>query len=396
MSPSTTAGSQSLLEGVRSVAPLLRAHASDAERDRRLSDAVATALREQGFYRMFRPRAFGGLEVDPMTAFRVYEELSSLDSAAGWNVQLSCSWDMFGAWFPDDGAREVFGEPDTMLAGSGFPPRRADPTNGGYRVSGQQPFMSGAHQARWFLGLAHVFDGPSERLAEDGDPLTLVTACPAKEGAIVDTWHTLGMRGTGSHDVRVTDVFVPERRAPPLVPREGPCGAAYQGPLYRFSIWASIASMAPVASGIARAALDELRELATKKTPAYGAKALADRGVVQSQVAEAEAKLGAARAYFYEALEEMWDRAVEGRMIDMPHKIKIQLATTHALLAAAEVVDLVHAAAGASGIREQYRFQRHFRDVHTITQHGFASASRYESVGQLLLDRPSDWSFFKL
>jgi alkylation response protein AidB-like acyl-CoA dehydrogenase len=232
-------------------------------------------------------------------------------------------------------------------------------------------------------------------LAEDGDPFTLVTACPAKEATIVDNWHTLGMRGTGSHDVRVTDVFIPERRAAPLVPRQG-AGSAYQGPLYRFSIWASIASMAPVATGIARAALDELRELATKKTPAYGAKTLADRGVVQSQVAEAEARLGAARAYLYETLEETWDRAVEGRMIDMSHKIEVQLATTHAIVASAEVVDLVHAAAGASGIRDQYRFQRHFRDAHTITQHGFACASRYESVGQLLLDRPSDWSFFKL
>lgn len=330
-----------------------------------------------------------------MSACRIFEEISRLDSAAGWNLQLSCAWDPLGAWFSDEGAREVFGNPDTILGGAFFPPRRAVPVDGGYRVTGQTPFVSGVHQCSWFLGLAHILDDDQPRLGENGEPVALLTACPSHEAQILDTWHTLGMCGTGSHDVVMTEVFVPERRTAPLVPLQRP-GTAYHGPLYRFTIWASVAALAPIATGIARAMIDELFDLATRKTPSYTVKTLRDRSVAQSQVAQAEARLGAARAYLYEALQQVWSSAVQGKTIRLPQKVKIQLAATHAVVASADAVDLVHAISGTSGIRNEQRFQRHFRDVHTITQHGFISASRYESAGQLLLGLNSDWPFFAL
>ena len=123
----------SLLDAVHQIEPVIRAHAEDAERERRLPDAVADAMRACGLYRLWRPRAFGGLEVDPMTAFEVVEEVSRIDSAAGWNMQLSSAIDAIGAWFPDDGAKEIYGEPDACLAGSFFPPRRAVVVDGGWR-----------------------------------------------------------------------------------------------------------------------------------------------------------------------------------------------------------------------------------------------------------------------
>jgi indole-3-acetate monooxygenase len=386
---------QSLLEIVRRLEPVIRAHAPEAERERRLSDAVADAMLETGLYRMWRPKAFGGLEVDPMTTLRVFEEVSRLDSAAGWNLQLSCAIDPFGAWFSDEGARAIFGHPETVLGGAFFPFRRAVPVDGGYRLSGQTPFVSGAHQSTWFFGLANIFEGETPRLGENGEPLTLITACPAGDAVILDTWRTLGMRGTGSHDVSMNDVFVPESRAALLVPRER-SGSAYQGPLYRLTIWASVASLASIATGVARAAVEELADLAARKTPAYTDKPLRDRSVVQLQMAQAQATLGAARAYLYQTLEEVWEQALHGHTIDMPDKAKVQLAATYAIVASGQAVDLVHAAAGASAIRDEHRFQRHFRDVHTITQHGFVSASRYESAGQLLLGSRVDWPFFAL
>jgi alkylation response protein AidB-like acyl-CoA dehydrogenase len=391
----TTATVESILETVHQIGPILRQHSREAERARRLPDEVANAMRERGLYRLWRPRVFGGLEVDPMSGIRIFEELSRLDSAAGWNVQLSCAWDPLGAWFSDDGAREVFGDPHAILGGAFFPPRRAVPVGGGYRITGQTPFVSGAHQCDWFLGLAHIFDNNEPRLGENGGPVALLTACPSSEAQIVDTWHTLGMCGTGSHDVVMKDVFVPDRRTAPLVPLQRP-GLAYYGPLYRFTIWASVAALAPVATGIARAAIDELLDLANTKTPSYTVKTLRDRSVVQSQVAQAEAQLGAARAYLHEALQQVWDGAVTGHTITQQQKVTVQLATTHAVVASAEAVDLVHAASGTSGIRNECGFPRHFRDVHTITQHGFISASRYESAGQLLLGLNTDWPFFAL
>jgi indole-3-acetate monooxygenase len=143
-------------------------------------------------------------------------------------------------------------------------------------------------------------------------------------------------------------------------------------------------------------AIDDLLELAGRKTPSYLATPLRDRSTVQAVIGKAEATLGAGRAYLYEALREVWDKALQGHRIDMPGKMKLQLAATHAAAAAAKAVDLVHAAAGTSAIRDEHRFQRHFRDVHTITQHAYISASRYESGGQYMLGVPNEWPFYGL
>ena len=385
----------SLLNAVREIEPIIRAHASQAESERDLPDSVAKALREHGLYRLWRPKAFGGLEVDPMSALRVFEEVSRIDSAAGWNLQLSCAVDPFLAWFTDEGAQEILQDQNAILGGAFFPPRQAVAVDGGYRVTGQTPFVSGAKQCQWFFGLAQIFDGTTPRLAISGEPVTLFTACPSSEAVIVDNWRTLGMRGTGSHDVLMTDMFVPERHTALLAPRQT-AGGAYQGPLYNLTIWPPVASLAPIATGIARAAIDELLNLAGRKSPAYTVKPLSDRSGVQLIIGEAEAMLGAARAYLYESLQHVWDKAVSGQMIDLSGKIKVQLAATHAVEAAAKAVDLVHAAVGTTGIRDEHPFQRHFRDVHTITQHGFISRSRYESVGQLVLGVPVEWPFYTL
>jgi indole-3-acetate monooxygenase len=385
----------SLLEIVRQIEPLIRAHAGEAERERRLSDPVAEAMRAHGLYRLWRPKAFGGLEVDPMTAFRVFEEVARIDSAAAWNLQLSCGADAFGAYFPDQGAQEIFSPPEAILAGGFFPPRKAIPVEGGYRVSGQSAFHSGSQHATGYIGLSNIYDGGAPRLGPNGAPVGLMTACPASDATIVDTWRTMGMRGTGSHDVLMTDVFVPAHRTALLAPYEKP-GAAYTGPLYKFTVWTTVSALSSVALGIARAAIDELLELASRKTPSYTVKPLKDRATVHAIIGEAEATLGAARAYLYEALQEVWDGAVLGRMIDMRGKMKLQLAATHAAMSGAKVVDLVHEAAGTAGIRDEYRFHRHFRDAHTITQHAFISASRYESGGQFYLDVPIEWPFYAL
>jgi indole-3-acetate monooxygenase len=252
--------------------------------------------------------------------------------------------------------------------------------------------VSGAKQCQWFFGLAQIFEGDTPRVANTGEPVTLITACPATNAVIIDSWRTLGMRGTGSHDVLMTDVFVPERHVALLVPREASC-RAYGGPLYRFTIWAPVAALATIATGIARAAIDDLMNLAARKTPSYTTKSLRDRSIVQSLIGQAEATLGAARGYLYEALREVWAAAVRGEMIEMQGKIKLQLAATHAVEAAAKVVDMVHAMVGTTGIRDEHSFQRYFRDVHTITQHGFISTSRYEWIGQALLGVPVEWPF---
>ena len=175
--------------------------------------------------------------------------------------------------------------------------------DGGYRLRGQWPFVSGSHDGHWFLFLPQIMDGDQPRLNDQGSPVQRFMFLPADKATILDTWHTLGMRGTGSDDVVVSDLFIPERHTALLAPLEKP-GTAYQGPLYRLTIWVPIALLAPPALGIARAAIDDLIALARTKTPSYTGASLGQRQVVQRQVAEAEATLGAGRAYLYDTFQE--------------------------------------------------------------------------------------------
>jgi alkylation response protein AidB-like acyl-CoA dehydrogenase len=383
-----------LLESVAEIAPIIREHASEAEQCRRLSRPVVEAMLEANLYDMSRPKSLGGLELDPVSIFKVVEEVARQDAAAGWNLQLALAVHPLPAWLPDAGAAEMLDNHANVILGSSFTPTgKALPVDGGYRLTGQWPFVSGAFDCDWFMFLPFIEDGDSPRPDDQRMPSQYFMWLPAKEATILDTWHTMGMRGTGSHDVVVSDIFIPKQRTAPMAPRER-TGSAYQGALYRLTIWFGVALLGPPALGIARAAIDDLVEMAHKKTPSFTGSSLSKRQVAQRQVAEAEAALGAGRAYLYRTFEDVWAEVVQGRALTQEQKLNMQLATTHAIVCAANAVDLVHAAAGASSIRNEYRFQQYFRDVHTITQHAHASASRYESVGALMLGEESDWDFF--
>ena len=229
----TNVTADSLLDRVKKIAPIIREHAAEAEEQRRLSRPVVDAMRQAGLYSMAHPKAFGGLEVDPLTMFRVVEEVARYDSAAGWNLQLAVAANCFLAWLPDEGAAEIMhSPPHTIIAGSFTPGRQATPVDGGYRLRGQWPFVSGGHDGHWFVFLPQIMDGDQPRLNDQGSPVQCYMFLPADKATILDTWHTLGMRGTGSDDVVVSDLFIPERHTALLAPLEKP-GTAYQGPLYR-------------------------------------------------------------------------------------------------------------------------------------------------------------------
>jgi alkylation response protein AidB-like acyl-CoA dehydrogenase len=383
-----------LLRRVGDLGPLIRKHAPEAERNRCLSAAVVDAMREADLYTMARPKAYGGLELDPVSSFRVVEEVARHDSAAGWNLNLSTAGDYIPAWLPDDGAEEVLTTPRLILGASFNPnPGGAVAVDGGYRVNGQWRFVSGCQQAAWFILLCPLIDGDKPVLDEQANPTMLFVFLPAAQVTIMDTWYTLGLRGTGSHNIEITDQFVPDRRAAALAPLTQP-GSAFTGPLYRLTIWPPIALLAPPALGIARASVDDFVELARGKTPSFTGTTLADRQVVQRQIAQADAHVRAGRAFLHHVFEDAWNAAVRGAPIELDRKLIMQLATSHAVAAAAAAVDLVHAAAGTSAIRDEQPFQRHFRDLHTLTQHAFSSAQRFESVGALMLDTETDWGFF--
>ena len=391
-----TGAAESLLVRAREIGPILRENVEAGERDRSLAPASYQAMRAAGLFRLGKPSAYGGHDVDPVSLMRIVEEVARHDTAAGWNLQISAAVTMFFAWFEESGAREVLAaDPDATLSGTLFPPGKARAVEGGYRLSGRWPFASGSQQATWCFGPSLILDGDSPRTYDDGTPQQMFITFRAAEAESIDTWRTLGMRGTGSHDVVAQDIFVPARHTAPLAPL-GDLPEAFSHPSYRMAMWIGIALLAPPALAVGRNAIEALIDLARSKTPNYTAKTLRDRSVVQSNLAKAQARLDSARCYLYESLDEGFETVQTGSPLSLEQKGKIQLATSYAVRSAADAVDLVCEAAGSSAIRLEKPFERWFRDVHTMTQHAAASTARYESVGQISCGLESDWPFFPL
>jgi alkylation response protein AidB-like acyl-CoA dehydrogenase len=385
-----------LLAAVAELEPGLRSGGQAAEAARDLGAATVAGLRERGFFRIWRPRALGGMELHPTAALRVFEALARVESAAAWVVSNSAVITSFFQVFCDDGLDEIFAEPDTIVAGGWFPPGIAVPVDGGYRITGRWTFGSGCTHADWLTGMTVILDASGQpELGPDGTPRLLLFAVPAGEATVVEHWDTLGMRGTGSHDTAVSDVFVPATRTFAVGPFTSP-GTAFAGPLYRFHMWLGGPEIAAVGLGVADAAVDRFLELIGHKAPSYTAQLLGDRPVVHDQLARAAALVGAGRAYLHRAVDDAFTAFEAGAAPDPLRLAPVQLASSFAAEAAAQAVDLLHRAAGTSAIRVEDGLERHFRDVHTISQHTLASAARYESVGQLLAGRQSDWTFFYL
>jgi alkylation response protein AidB-like acyl-CoA dehydrogenase len=374
-----------LLAAARSLGPLIREHAGETEQGRRLSPEVIGGLGESGFFRLLLPRSLGGLEVDPVTCALIVEEIAGFDSAAAWALQAGNTSAWWAARLATTGAEEVYaGNPSALVAAAFHPPQQAVETAGGYRITGRGPLASTIHDAEWLFLTAIVMEGNRPKMM-GGMPQIIGLMLRAREAQIVDTWDSLGMRGTDSNDVVVSDVFVPAARTFPMTPEFEP-GAHHRGPLYRFPGGGVVGLViAPVPLAVARGAISELKELAQRKTALGFNKPLRERGVAQMAVAKSEAMLRAARLLFYDTLEVAWARTMAGEGSTLEQKADLLLAASHAAATAATVADMMHRLAGTTGIYARSPLERHLRDALTIRHHGFLSENRFETVGQVYL-----------
>jgi alkylation response protein AidB-like acyl-CoA dehydrogenase len=387
------AAADSLVLGARALEPLIRQHAETTERERRLARPVLDAMRDAGLFRMFTPRSLGGLEMDPVTVAHVTEEVAGVDSAAAWALQAGNTGAWWAGHFPDDGVSELFAAgPDLLMAASFSPPHRAEPVEGGYRFTGRGPLASTIHDSPWVMMTAIVFDGEQPRMTSFG-PVIVAVVLRSSEIRIIDTWRSLGMRGTDSHDVEADNVFVPEHRSFVVAPVYEPA-SHFRGPLYRLpALTATDVVIAPVALATARGAIDAIRELADRKTPLGSTKTIRHRSAVQTALADAEAQLRAARLLFYDALAATWQRALANESPTLVQRADLMLACAHAVRASAHVADLMHRVGGTSGVYERNRLERHFRDAQTVRHHGFLCESRLETVGQVYLGLEPEFGF---
>jgi alkylation response protein AidB-like acyl-CoA dehydrogenase len=342
-------------------------------------------LARSGFFRIYLPAAYGGLDLSPMEAMEIFEELARGDASVAW-----CVWNGNTHWtvaqLSPDAARTVYADPEVVTANSTRPSGQAQIVDGGYRVNGRWSLVSGCELGTWVVLLCVVYDGDRPSLAGSGTPEARFMLIPSSKCEIIDTWTVGGLRGTGSHDVAVRDVFVPSSYgsgfADPYVLPE---------PRYRIPPFSRVVpGLGAIALGIARTAIQTLTELAVDKTPQRTTQRLRENHGAQTRVSEAESLVRSARLFLFDSLDQLWATVTATGKAPMEARAHVRLAASHAVSSAVQAVDLMYTAAGASSIYASCPLERAFRDVHAITQHHGVQPRVMESAGRVLLGLEPD------
>jgi indole-3-acetate monooxygenase len=370
------------VQRAREFAPELVAAAAEIECRRELPEPVVAALVERGFFRLLLPGSLGGAELLPASFVPVIEEIAKADASTAWCLNQASGCSMTAAYLDPAAAREIFGGPRGILAwGPG--PGKAWAVDGGYRVTATFSFASGSHNATWLGCHVPVVDADgTPRLNCDGSPVIRTMLFPKSSAQITEIWHVIGLKGTGSDRFSVEDLFVPERHT---ATRDVEARRE-EGLLYRFSsLQLYAAGFAGVALGIARSTLDAFVGLAHDKVPFRSGSTLRDNHLIQSRVAQAEARLCAAHAFLLRSLDEITAEIERTGHITLDQRMDIRLASTFAIHQSLQVVDTAYHAAGSTAIFEENPFERRFRDIHTVSQQLQGRQEHFETVGQYLL-----------
>jgi indole-3-acetate monooxygenase len=362
------------LEAAVELAGEVQSRSAEIEDARRLPDDIVERLVDCGLFRLAVPADLGGPEADARTIVEVIETLSRADGSVGWCVMIGTLTGLLASLLPDEGAKEIYGDPAAVTGGTFASLGRAEPVDGGWRVTGRWPFASGCEHSTWLMG----------GCAAEGDYLAVMM--PAADVEVIDTWHVAGLRGTGSHDIAVRDAFVPDTRVVRMLDLQARRGGA----LASFPFFGLLAlGVAAVGLGIARRSIDELHTLATG-----GGRRSAERPAVQATMARAEADLRAARALLVSEVDAAWSAAVAGHAPDIETRTALRLAATHAAHTAAEVTSATYDAGGAVGLYDSSALQRCFRDAHAVTMHVLVGTPTWETVGRMLLGVETDTRTF--
>jgi alkylation response protein AidB-like acyl-CoA dehydrogenase len=380
---------QPLLIKARELAPRVREQSDVIDRERKLPAALVDKMREAGFFHALLPRDLGGQEADPVTSARIVEEIARGDGSAGWCIMLAAQDCSFAGFLPREDALEVYGN-GGIVAGTARPIGRAvatkDPADG-YMVSGRWPFASGSSHATWFSGECIVYDGEQPRLDENGNEVSRMCFFRASETTIIDTWDTIGLRGTASNDFMTENTFVPASRGFQVLVTQ----PVHDWPLYRFEPLAFI-NHGSHALGVARGAIDSAIDVAMTKH-GWGGVLMKDVPRMQAAIAEATASVDSAATYLYDTAWRLWQCALAGEN-DAQLRGAVRLATSHAMKASLEAIDGLHAAVATTGIFNSSPISRQFRDIHTASAHVMIGTMTLEAAGRVILGDEAGFPFF--
>src|SRR5258705_9339845 len=366
-------------EIARGLAQSIRKRAPEIEAARQLPPDLVMDIANARLFRVALPEAEGGLGADIMTTLEVVEEIARADGSTGWCLAMGINTLRQSAQFGPEVRRQIFfSDPIGISAGSANPRGRAVAVPGGYRVTGHWFFASGCMHSSALHGACKVFDGDKPRVRPNGDQeVRMAYFHPKSDARIIDTWDVSGLRGTGSHDIEVNDLFVPDERTFSALDLR----ARVTGPMNRMHGFdLAGCGFCCVGLGVARAAIDTFVELATVKTPRSSGELLRERVMVQALTGEAEALLRSGRALLFEVVEEMWQAALAKEPITERQRSDLRMAMTHAAQNAARATHMVCSAAGTTSIFAKSPLERYARDAEVVTRHNQLQFVNYEAV----------------
>jgi alkylation response protein AidB-like acyl-CoA dehydrogenase len=372
--------------------PVLRQYHEEIEREQRMPPALVEQLREAGLYKMVIPRTLGGLQLDTLTYLRVVELLAEGCGSVGWNLGNGGVGQLVTLGLPDEGVDEIYGKrADTIIAGTAVQGGgQGVPVEGGYRVSGRWSFGSGCQEASWMLGSFQVLGDDGEPCPHpDGGSLYWRGVFARREAEIVPgSWDVSGLRGTGSFDWTVKDVFLPERRTMPQVgiPLENQW-SRWPGITYALPVqcWVGPHHSA-VITGIARAGIDALIELAVAKQPrGRPTGLLCENPQVQDAVGRSDAILNAGRAYRSAMITELWNTIAAGGETTLEQRARCRLASTYAADSARVAMDTVYRHGGSTSFKRESRLAECWRDLNTVGQTVTLAPEWYPIGGRVYL-----------
>lgn len=350
----------------------LKERSEEFESQKYITQDVIEKFKELGVYRAFVPRKYGGAEMTPAQFCQLVEKISIADGSAGWVASFGMNPFYLGG-LPLSTLDEIYRDgPDVVFAGGIFPPQKAAVTDNGFMVSGRWGFASGCMGAN-LIGVGILPDGGETK------SLPRIAVLPKENISIDPVWNTVGLAGTGSHDVVVNNVVVPEEWT---FIRGGKLNL--EGTLYRYPVL-SLATqvLSIVSAGIARAALNEIYAIASQQRSVTGAPRLSERQFAQIDVASSEAELNSARSWFYQSIDHVWESLCRG---DEPLDADInalRLSSTHLTRTASSVTSTALKLAGMPGISMKSPLQRYARDSMVITQHAFMGELTYINAGNM-------------
>jgi alkylation response protein AidB-like acyl-CoA dehydrogenase len=371
--------------------PVIRGYRDEIEREQRLPKMLVEQFHAAGFYSMVMPRTLGGLQVDPLTYVRVVELLAEAAGSVGWNLSNNSIAQLVTLGLPDEGVHEIYAHrADTVIAGTAvMGGGRAVPVDGGYRVTGRWPFGTGCQESSWMLGSFQILDGDQPRRSPDGSSVYWRGVFQRSDAQIVEgSWDVAGLRATGSFDWTVKDVFLPERRT--MVHAGVPLDNQWKrwpGVSYALPAQAWVGPHhSAVITGIARAGIDALIELAGEKTPRGRTDRLCENPQVQDAVGRADTILNAGRAYRSATVTEVWNTVAAGEETTLEQRARCRLSAAYAADSAREAMDLMYRHGGSTSYRRESRLAECWRDLHVVGQAVTLMPEWYPMGGRVFLN----------